>query len=416
MKGSHWFIVFVVIILGFTLLVELHTPKKFSWVQSYNHTDYNPFGCAIFDSIMSRSMQGQYRYNVVRKTFPQILNEHRKERHGYIMLCQKSNMSKCDVDAMLSLANQGNYILLATESIKEDSGYLANALHLSYSPVDDYSYYQISFDISGDTPKRTLMWDGDTMRYHPHKYQLQRYLTKSYFSEVDSSFCKVLLSQYCVETTKEVEKIPVAVLLHYGKGVIIVSANPLLFTNYNMIYNGPSLPFRLISEMGPVPITRIETGDNLNSGSTASPFSYIATQPPLRMAVSLAMITVLIFLLTSARRRQWAIPVEKKVKSQTLSFVSHIGMLYYLYHDNVDLIRKRMLYFTDEIRRDYHIEISDPSNDNIAAKKISQQTGVAEGTVKSLLHQIHSEINDIDDEDTKDLIDTMDDIIKKGRV
>ena len=168
--------------------------------------------------------------------------------------------------------------------------------------------------------------------------------------------------------------------------------------------------------MGPVHITRLETRDNLNAGSTASPFSYITTQPPLSMAVSLAMITVLIFLLTSARRRQWAIPVEKKVKSQTLSFVSHIGMLYYLYHDNADLVRKRMFYFTDEIRRDYHIEISDPSNDNIAAKKISQQTGVAEGTVKLLLHQIHSEINDIDDEDTKDLIDTMDDIIKKGRV
>jgi len=415
MKGSHWFIVFVVIILGFTLLVELHTPKKFSWVQSYNHTDYNPFGCAIFDSIMSRSMHGQYRYNVVRKTFPQILNEHFEERHGYIMLSDQLNMSKVDVDAMLSLANRGNYILLAGESIKEDSDYLAKALHLRYNQID-YSYYQSIFNADASVDKRTLMWDGDTRRYHSHQYQVQRYLTRAYFREVDSVYCEVLLSQYCVETTKEVEKIPVAVLLHYGKGVIIVSANPLLFTNYNMIYNGPSLPFRLISVMGPVHITRLETRDNLNAGSTASPFSYITTQPPLSMAVSLAMITVLIFLLTSARRRQWAIPVEKKVKSQTLSFVSHIGMLYYLYHDNADLVRKRMFYFTDEIRRDYHIEISDPSNDNIAAKKISQQTGVAEGTVKLLLHQIHSEINDIDDEDTKDLIDTMDDIIKKGRV
>ena len=415
MKGSHWFIVFIIIILGFTLLVELHTPKKFSWVQSYNHTDYNPFGCAIFDSIMSRSMHGQYRYNVVRKTFPQILNEHFEERHGYIMLSDQLNMSKVDVDAMLSLANRGNYILLAGESIKEDSDYLAKALHLRYNQID-YSYYQSIFNADASVDKRTLMWDGDTRRYHSHQYQVQRYLTRAYFREVDSFYCEVLLSQYCVETTKEVEKIPVAVLLHYGKGVIIVSANPLLFTNYNMIYNGPSLPFRLISVMGPVHITRLETRDNLNAGSTASPFSYITTQPPLSMAVSLAMITVLIFLLTSARRRQWAIPVEKKVKSQTLSFVSHIGMLYYLYHDNADLVRKRMFYFTDEIRRDYHIEISDPSNDNIAAKKISQQTGVAEGTVKLLLHQIHSEINDIDDEDTKDLIDTMDDIIKKGRV
>lgn len=415
MKGSRRFIVFIIIILGFTLFIELHVSKKYSWVHSYSHTDYNPFGCAIFDSLLSTSMQGQYKYDVVRKTFPQILNEHRKERHGYIMLSDQLNMSKVDVDAMLSLANRGNYILLAGESIKEDSDYLAKALHLSYNQID-YTYYQSIFDADASVDKRTLMWDGDTMRYHSHQYQVQRYLARAYFREVDSVYCEVLLSQYYVETSNEVEKIPVAVVLHYGMGMIIVSANPLLFTNYNMIYNGPSLPFRLISVMGPLPITRLETRDNLNARSTASPFSYITTQPPLRVAVSLAMITVLLFFLTSARRRQWAIPVEKKVRSQTLSFVDHIGMLYYLHHDNADLVRKRMLYFTDEIRHDYHIEISDPDNNDIAAKKISQQTGVAEGTVKSLLRQIHSEISDVDDEDAKDLIDTMDDIIKKGRI
>jgi hypothetical protein len=418
MKGSRWFIVFVIVILALTLMTVLHVPKRFSWIQSYSHTDYNPFGCAIFDSIMSSSTQGKYKYNVVQKTFPQILNEHHKERHGYMMLCEEMNMSKWDVEAMLRLANQGNSILLATESLKEDSGYLAKALPLSYNIIYN-SYYQLESVARGEVSKRTLIWDGDTMRYHPQKYQIQRYLTRFYFKEVDSDSCQVLLSQYCVESTKKVEKIPVAVLFHHGKGRIIVSANPLLFSNYNMVYNGPSLPFRLISEMGPVSITRIETVDNQHqSGSTltASPFGYIITQPPLRMAVTLAMLTVIIFLLTSVRRRQWAIPVEKKVKSQTLGFVDHIGMLYYLHHDNADLVRKRMLYFTDEIRHDYHIEINDSNNDHIAAKKISQQTGVAEGTVKSLIRQIHSEINDLDNEDAKDLIDTMNDIIKKGKV
>lgn len=413
MKGSRWFIVFIIIILGFTLLVELHVSKKYSWVHSYSHTDYNPFGCAIFDSVVSGSMPG--KYNVVRKTFPQILNEHHKERHGYIMLCEQPKMSKLDVEAILNLANHGNSILLAIESLKEDSDYLANALHYSYNEIDDY-YYQRIFDADESVQKRTLMWDGDSVRYNTQLYRVQRYLTRSYFREVDSSFCKVLLSQYCVERTKEVEKIPVAVLIPYGKGRIILSATPLLFTNYHIIYNGASLPFRLITEMGPVSITRIETANNLNTVPTSSPFSYITTQPPLRLAVSLAMITVLVFFLTSARRRQWSIPVEKKVRSQTLSFVDHIGTLYYLYHDNVDLVKKRMLYFTDEIRRDYHIDISDPDNDDIAAKKISAQTGIAEGTVKSVLRQIHSDINDIDDEDTKGLIDTMDDIIKKGKV
>ena len=413
MKGSRWYIVFIIIIIGFTLFIELRVPKKFSWVQSYSHTDYNPFGCAIFDSVISGSMPG--RYNVVGKTFPQILNEHRKERHGYIMLSEHPKMSKLDVESILSLANQGNSILLAMESLEEDSDYLTNARHLSYKDIDD-DYYQSIYDADESVQKRTLMWDGDSVRYNTQLYRVQRYLTRSYFLEVDSGFCKVLLSQYCVEPTKEVEKIPVAVLIPCGKGRIILSANPLIFTNHNMIYNGPSLPFRLITEMGPVSITRLETKDNLNDGSTASPFSYITTQPPLRMAVSIAMITVLVFLLTSARRRQWAIPVEKKVRSQTLSFVDHIGTLYYLYHDNVDLVKKRMLYFTDEIRRDYHIDISYPYNDDIAAKKISAQTGIAEGTVKSVLRQIHSDINDIDDEDTKDLIDTMDEITKKGKI
>ena len=163
MKGSRWYIVFIIIIIGFTLFIELRVPKKFSWVQSYSHTDYNPFGCAIFDSVISGSMPG--RYNVVGKTFPQILNEHRKERHGYIMLSEHPKMSKLDVESILSLANQGNSILLAMESLEEDSDYLTNALHLSYKDIEE-NYYQRIFDADASVQKRTLMWDGDSVRYN----------------------------------------------------------------------------------------------------------------------------------------------------------------------------------------------------------------------------------------------------------
>ena len=51
MKGSHWFIIFIVAFLVIMFAVEYHLPKKFVWTPTFGHYDDQPFGCAVFDSL-----------------------------------------------------------------------------------------------------------------------------------------------------------------------------------------------------------------------------------------------------------------------------------------------------------------------------------------------------------------------------
>ena len=56
MKGSHWFIIFIVAFLVIMFAVEYHLPKKFVWTPTFGHYDDQPFGCAVFDSLLSASL------------------------------------------------------------------------------------------------------------------------------------------------------------------------------------------------------------------------------------------------------------------------------------------------------------------------------------------------------------------------
>lgn len=60
MKGSHWFIIFIVAFLVIMFAVEYHLPKKFVWTPTFGHYDDQPFGCAVFDSLLSASLPNGY--------------------------------------------------------------------------------------------------------------------------------------------------------------------------------------------------------------------------------------------------------------------------------------------------------------------------------------------------------------------
>ena len=56
MKGSHWFIIFIVAFLVIMFAVEYHLPKKCVWTHTFCHYYDQPFGCAVFDSLLSASL------------------------------------------------------------------------------------------------------------------------------------------------------------------------------------------------------------------------------------------------------------------------------------------------------------------------------------------------------------------------
>ena len=56
MKGNHWFIAGIIVFLVLMFAIECRLPKKFVWNPTFSHYDKQPFGCAVFDSLLSSSL------------------------------------------------------------------------------------------------------------------------------------------------------------------------------------------------------------------------------------------------------------------------------------------------------------------------------------------------------------------------
>ena len=65
----------------------------------------------------------------------------------------------------------------------------------------------------------------------------------------------------------------------------------------------------------------------------------------------------------TARRKQRAIPVIREPENKSLEFAELIGTLYYQKKDHADLVRKKYLYFAEELRREMQVDVEEVAED-----------------------------------------------------
>ena len=111
MKGSRWFILAMVLFLAVMFLVEYNLPKKFVWNPTFSRYDYQPFGCAIFDDVLTDSWPGDYYLN--DWTFYNFENDTTDEPLAILAVAQRFQFTKTDRNAIMRLAERGNKVILA---------------------------------------------------------------------------------------------------------------------------------------------------------------------------------------------------------------------------------------------------------------------------------------------------------------
>lgn len=95
-----------------------------------------------------------------------------------------------------------------------------------------------------------------------------------------------------------------------------------------------------------------------------SPFRELIKRPPLRWALYLLMLGVILLMVTTARRRQRVIPIIAPPLNKSLEFVRLIGTLYYQRCTHAELVRKKFIFFAEELRRRCGIDVRDVNTDD----------------------------------------------------
>ena len=440
-------------------LLQVNLPKKFVWSPTFSHVDKQPLGCFVFDSVLTQSLPNGY--HVTKKTFFQLDQEHAKEKISVLMVVDQQNLKQLDVKYLCNIARRGGKVMVVASGSFDDGRnadtVVVDELERTFKVrIEDGTYFSLRGILAGlkahdNDMYDTIYWNNRETMYAAQPYRMFYNMvggtlfvdsvpkvkrlaytlsTAGYDYKHDSLYVGDFTGFDTIVDEKErieridtfaIKKVPTAVSVPYGKGEVIFVSSPLLFTNYGMLEGNTSVYiFRLMSYLADLPVYRTEAYVKTDAMLVAeqSPFREFIKRPPLRWALYLALLGVVLFMIFTARRRQRVIPIMSKPANRSLEFIQLIGTLYYQRKDHVDLVRKKFKLFAEELRKTAGVDISDVNTDDREYLLLAEKTGMNSDRLKKVIRQIrlvlHSEGN-ISVEEMRSLIDSMDTIVRHAK-
>lgn len=459
MKSSRNFLFAMLVLFVLFCLLQVNLPKKFVWSPTFSHVDKQPLGCFVFDSVLTQSLPNGY--HVTKKTFFQLDQEHAKEKISVLMVVDQQNLKQLDVKYLCNIARRGGKVMVVASGSFDDGRnadtVVVDELERTFNVrIEDGTYFSLRGILAGlkahdNDMYDTIYWNNRETMYAAQSYRMFYNMvggtlfvdsvpkvkrlaytlsTAGYDYKHDSLYVGDFTGFDTIVDEKErieridtfaIKKIPVAVSVPYGKGEVIFVSSPLLFTNYGMLEGNTFVYiFRLMSYLADLPVYRTEAYVKTDAMLVAeqSPFREFIKRPPLRWALYLTLLGVVLFMIFTARRRQRVIPIMSKPANRSLEFIQLIGTLYYQRKDHVDLVRKKFKLFAEELRKTAGVDISDVNTDDREYLLLAEKTGMNSDRLKKVIRQIrlvlHSEGN-ISVEEMRSLIDAMDTIVRHAK-
>ena len=409
MKFSRIYILCIVAFLVLVFAMEYRMPKRFVWQPSFSSKSSQPFGCQVFDSVMYSTMPKGY--SVKRQTLYQLHQADSVHRKAVLVLTMELlNFGKVDMKTLFRMAEKGDKVLLVCERFLRDD--LTDTLHIE--EMCDWQSMHLTQYAQQRLKRDTITWHADSC-YGSRHFQFYPQLIQ-YYLHVDLDSVEGLPLAH---REPSVISFP-AVEYPVGKGCIIAVSTPLLFTNYGILDNdGRDYVLRILNRVADLPLIRTTAYRSTYEDEVeASPLRYFLSQRPLRWALYLTMLTVLALMAFTARRRQRAIPVVKAPENKSQEFVDLIATLYEQRRDYRDLVLKKFTYFAEELRRQLHIDITDPVEDVHNIGVLAKSSGIAADEIAALLgelRQLHLDEQQITKEQMAHFINLMNEITNNIR-
>lgn len=391
MKLNRKFVVGILLFLVALFILEMQLPKNFSWAPSFRHTDKQPFGCCLFDSLLSATLpQG---YTVTDSSLYQLAQDSLPPR-GILVVADELMLADTDVKALMTLADNGSHVMLVSHDMSDLVRDTLKFTILGYGNA-----YNLQQFVKYNSQERiAIRWESRQHGYEPLKYKvLEPLVTRHlrFYRDNDEKYRRPPLEQQA-----SVRNECVSATFRQGKGYITVCSVPLLFTNYGIVdEQNAGFSLRLLTLLKDLPVVRTEAFCPKANTAEQSPLRYFLAQPPLRWAVYVAMVGALLYLVFAGRRRQRVIPVEQEPENHSLEFIRLVGSLYYHSHQRRSLVQRKWTYFAEELRRSAHLDVTDPTEDDQTLPALARMTGMEPKEVRNLILRLRQLAADDDEQE-----------------
>lgn len=365
MTKKNIIIAVTILILG--ILLFSNRTKTVDWSPTYDEEKTNPLDTKVFYDQLPHWFKDQKitkLYTTFYEYEQKLTDEEYYKNKNYISVSGNYTIDKPSFESLLEYIKQGNNALIVAHTfpyfMKDTLGFNVDYNAVKFKEVKKGAYLEHLNDSLHFTLKQPY---GDAF-------------------VKDSTYVKRLgysYNEFC-ESQSNFVRIP------YYNGFFYLHTIPELFSNYQILEAKNSTYLdNIISFLPELPIIfdkNVKIDPELNKG----PLSFILSKEPLKWAFYLTLITLGLFMLFNAKRRQRIIPIIEPLKNTTTEFVQTVSTLHLESEDYNGIIQKNIIYFLENIRTRYHLPTDKLNSDFI--KKLALKSGKPEDEVQQLITMI----------------------------
>lgn len=367
----------IVLAVSFTalILLQLYSPKPINWSLSYVKNAKIPYGTSALYKMLKDIFPNQTITDAKLPAY-NILKDANYNNHNYIIINTIFEPDTLDTRELLKFAAHGNTIFIAANYF---SGKFADTLKLK---TDNYIDFSI-FPKKDSTQLSAIYKTNDTVKVnftnpelqHPDYYIYNKGFEGTYFNSFDTA-------QSCALGKNSNDKINF-IRTHFGKGYIYINTLPEAFSNYHFVSVNYSYVYRALSCL-PIQSTIWDEYYKAGNVKSDSPLRVIFNNPLLLKAYYLLLISLILFMVFGAKRKQRIIPVIEPYKNTTLQFIDIVGTLYYQTGNHKNIADKKIIYFLEYIRTAFQVKTA--IYDEAFITRIANLSGIEYQQVHNLFY------------------------------
>ena len=343
--------------------------------ENYNYKNSDPFGSKVAYSMLESNYSTNY-LDPIKESFKTASKWWGDKNALYICISNHFYTDKKDAGDLLNFAKNGNTVFISSNAIEEN---LLSQLYLESNADVNFSSKQPRYQ---NTSTGINYEQSGTVNYYTYYYRP----FVNYYKNIKSVYKKTLgNAQYNSD--------PNLLIIYWGKGKIILHAEPKALSNYFLLTKDNYNYFLNIMKLFPEQPEHIYWDDfyrNQNFREKDGEFSTLATiykYPALKWAFLLGLWLLILYILINVKRRQRIVPVINEPKNSSIAFAQAVAGLYLKENDNKAISKKMITYFNEGIKNRYYLNSFQPNESFL--QTLSSKSGIELPKIKDLYGKIN---------------------------
>ncbi|TAH26024.1 MAG: hypothetical protein EAZ07_04845 [Cytophagales bacterium] len=373
-------LIFVSIVVFAIIFYKQYYLPKYNWQDQFTKNSEEPYGQKLFFELIKKQAQPIKIIN--NQQFVDLLDTNQTNTN-YISVNNGISFDSITALHLLKYINKGNNALIA-------SSYSPLELLRFFVPIADTIY---GFDEKTDSIIKINFDNPGSISINPLKFhfQYQKDTIAYNWAGYNNVYFKDTLTKYGFISYCHLNDSLVNIFyVPYGKGKLIIHANPILFTNYYFIKKEGFLHHKQVLSLlnkGPIYWNEPNENNSIQNTQGTYPLKFLFSSPYLRYAWYLLLLSILLYIIFRSKRMQRVIPITPKNKNSTIGLIKAIGTLYHQNKNKHYIGTEMYLIFLTEARTRYNIQTDTDEKSLISV--LSDVSKVDKNVINNLFRQFN---------------------------